>query len=103
MARGYHDTRNWPAAFIKLYVEDAMGERVWVDQPECKGFVNNLLTGFGTKLPPQNINFLVPEMGPMAGINRADSPLTVSLDDDEDGKYLLFCISYKYYLSTITW
>ena len=26
-------------------MEDAIGERVWVDHPDCKLFVDNVLTG----------------------------------------------------------
>lgn len=69
---------------MKLYVEDAMSERVWVDQAECKGFVNNIITAFNTKVPSGNINLLVPELGPL-GIARSESPVTISIEDDEDG------------------
>jgi len=34
-----------------VYMEDAMGERVWVDQQECKLFTDNILTAFNTLLP----------------------------------------------------
>ena len=34
-----------------MYVDDALGERVWVDRPDCKGFVDNIITAFDTKLP----------------------------------------------------
>lgn len=32
-----------------------MGERVWVDREECQGFVENILTAFGTKVPSRAI------------------------------------------------
>lgn len=83
LARGYHDSKHWPTSFVKLYIEDAMGERIWVDQAECKGFVNNILTGFGTKLPPKNLSLLLTELGPI-GVGRSDSPLTITAEEDED-------------------
>ena len=42
---------------VKVYIEDAIGERIWVDHPDCKGFVENICTAFDTKLPPSNIFF----------------------------------------------
>lgn len=49
--------RTWPESLIKVYIEDAIGERVWVDHPDCKGFVDNLCTAFDTKLPAPSIFF----------------------------------------------
>ena len=43
--------RNWPEVFVRVFIEDAMGERVWVDHPDCKGFVDNIITAFNTKMP----------------------------------------------------
>lgn len=34
--RAFHDESSWPENFIKLYVEDSLGDRVWVDNEECK-------------------------------------------------------------------
>ena len=35
-----------------MYIDDAIGERVWVDNPECRQFTDNILTAFNTILPP---------------------------------------------------
>lgn len=64
--------------FLQLYVEDALGERVWVDHEECKGFVDNILTGFNTRHPPKSV--LQPEF-PVLMQRDCHSPSTV---DDED-------------------
>ena len=48
----YQDITPWPDQFLKVYIEDAMGERLWVDQAECKLFTENILTAFNTILPP---------------------------------------------------
>lgn len=32
----YHDENSWPEKFIKLFVEDSLGDRIWVDSEECK-------------------------------------------------------------------
>ena len=47
----YQDIAPWPDQFLKVYIEDAMGERLWVDHPECKLFTDNILTAFNTVLP----------------------------------------------------
>lgn len=60
-----------------------MSERVWVDQPECKAFVNNIITAFNTKAPVGNINLLVPELCPL-GMPRSESPVTVATESEED-------------------
>lgn len=36
-------------------MEDSLGERIWVDSPHCKTFVENIQTAFGTKMPPKSI------------------------------------------------
>ncbi len=51
LSAAFRDERNWPEAFVRVYMEDAMGERAWVDHPDCKGFVDNVVTAFGTRLP----------------------------------------------------
>ncbi|XP_054283630.1 integrator complex subunit 1-like [Macrosteles quadrilineatus] len=52
LMRAYQDSRRWPDVFVKLYIEDSLGERLWVDQENCKGFVDNVLTAFSTKAVP---------------------------------------------------
>jgi len=48
MAAFQHEL-SWPEIFVRVYIDDALGERVWVDHPDCKGFVDNVTTAFGTK------------------------------------------------------
>ena len=48
----FQDVKHWPEQFLKVYIDDAMGERLWVDHPECRQFVENILTAFNTILPP---------------------------------------------------
>lgn len=61
-----------------MYIEDALGERVWVDHEECKGFVDNILTGFNTRHPPKSV--LQPDF-PLLMPRDCHSPSTI---DDED-------------------
>lgn len=35
----------------QVYMDDSLGERIWVDRPDCKVFVENIQAAFGTKLP----------------------------------------------------
>lgn len=36
---------------FQVYIDDALGERVWVDRADCRGFVDNIVTAFNTNLP----------------------------------------------------
>ena len=45
----------WPEAFVQLYIEDSLGERIWVDSDDCKPFVEGILTAFGTKMPSRSV------------------------------------------------
>ena len=40
-----------PEMFVRVFIDDSMGERLWVDHPDCRGFVDNIITAFGTKIP----------------------------------------------------
>jgi integrator complex subunit 1 len=51
----YHDETSWPDTFLKVFVEDSLGDRVWVDHDACKGFVDNILASFGTRMPPKSM------------------------------------------------
>ncbi|KAK3730373.1 hypothetical protein QZH41_020667 [Actinostola sp. cb2023] len=52
----YQDIDDWPESFVKVYVEDSLGDRMWVDSDACQSFVNNILTAFGTKRHPKGIS-----------------------------------------------
>ncbi|XP_023242494.1 integrator complex subunit 1-like [Centruroides sculpturatus] len=75
----HHDEGRWPESFIKVYVEDSLGERIWVDHDDCKGFVDNILTAFNTKIPPKSM--LAPERSFRP--DACPSPPTIGTDDDE--------------------
>jgi len=48
----------WPQSLIKAYVEDALGDRSWVDNENNKTFVQNIIAAFGTilvKKPSQSV------------------------------------------------
>jgi len=32
-------------------MDDSLGDRVWVDRADCRAFVENVQTAFGTHLP----------------------------------------------------
>lgn len=64
----FQKTKNWPDIFVRVYTEDAMGERVWVDHPDCKGFVENIVTAFSTKFT--HIQPLYPKAGKVTQLAR---------------------------------
>lgn len=45
LTRGHFDKKNWPENFIKIYIEDAINERLWVDSEECS-FFNDQISKF---------------------------------------------------------
>ncbi|KAL3877747.1 hypothetical protein ACJMK2_035409 [Sinanodonta woodiana] len=80
----YAEEENWPDEFVKVYIEDALGERVWVDRADCKGFASNIQTAFNTNIP-KGSSLLGPEpsKGEQSG---PGSPSSVSWQDDEDSR-----------------
>ncbi|CAG9856871.1 unnamed protein product [Phyllotreta striolata] len=81
LAFAYSDITNWPETFVKLYVEDAVGDRVFVDAPFCKPFTDNIITAFNTKSPPSS---LLKSESWTSTTRDTSSPLTVnSIDEDE--------------------
>ncbi|XP_078609542.1 integrator complex subunit 1-like isoform X2 [Branchiostoma floridae x Branchiostoma japonicum] len=80
----YQEEDNWPDNFVKVFVEDSLGERVWVDNPECKEFVANIQTAFNTKLPPKS--GLTSDQGgrpPSSTPEHCPSPTQFGDDDDK--------------------
>lgn len=75
----YKDESNWPEVFVKAYIEDSLGERVWVDNDFCKPFVDNILTAFNTKAIPKSL--LIPDR--LLKPEACPSPPTIGTDDDE--------------------
>ncbi|KAG8191071.1 hypothetical protein JTE90_008385 [Oedothorax gibbosus] len=75
----YKDESSWPEVFVKAYVEDSLGERVWVDHDYCKGFVDNILTAFNTKAIPKSM--IIPER--LFKPEACPSPPNLGTDDDE--------------------
>ena len=70
LVQSFKDVPHWPEQLVRLYMEDAMSERVWVDHPECKAFVDNILTAFQTKLPTSN------QLSFFSGVGSAGKPST---------------------------
>lgn len=70
---------------MQLYVEDAVGDRIWIDNPFCKPFVDNIKTAFGTKQPPKLL--LATETWAPTGRDTS-SPLTINANDDDESKSL---------------
>nr|XP_056722177.1 integrator complex subunit 1 [Euleptes europaea] len=82
----YEEDENWPEIFVKVYIEDSLGERIWVDSPHCKTFVDNIQTAFGTKMPPKSI-LLHGEVGRGGGgdLSAGNSPHP-SVPEEEDSQ-----------------
>ncbi|KAG6442018.1 integrator complex subunit 1 isoform X2 [Manduca sexta] len=86
---GHRDSTNWPDVFIKVYIEDALNERWWVDCAWCKCLVENIVTAFGTKHPP-------PSLKPTESTLGSGSPLMGSTEEDPDNSELEYSVFPRY-------
>lgn len=70
---------------MKIYIEDAINERIWVDNEDCSVFVENIISSFGTKIPPKSM--LQPELTVLAPNKDPSSNLDdESLDSAPSGE-----------------
>lgn len=53
----FEHEKSWPEIFIKLFIEDFLGDRVWVDSDECQVFVKIMAATFHTKISPNVSSF----------------------------------------------
>lgn len=74
---------HWPDTFLRIYIEDAIGERVWVDHEDCRLFAANIMTAFNTELPPK-VNILpeAPTNSQPATQKDAGSPTKTPPEDE---------------------
>uniref|UniRef100_A0A6Q2WQK1 Integrator complex subunit 1 n=1 Tax=Esox lucius TaxID=8010 RepID=A0A6Q2WQK1_ESOLU len=87
----YEDDENWPEIFVKVYIEDSLGERIWVDSSHCKNFVDNIQTAFSTKMPPKSMLLqLQTDTGRSGGdLSAGSSPHPSTPDEDDSQTELL--------------
>jgi integrator complex subunit 1 len=52
----FENETNWPEIFIRAYVDDSLGDRSWVDNPQCEEFVENIKTAFKTRPIPFTVD-----------------------------------------------
>lgn len=90
----YEEDENWPEIFVKVYIEDSLGERIWVDSPHCRTFVDNIQTAFNTKMPPKSV-LLQGEAGRGGGDLSAGSSPHPSLTEEEDSQTELLIAEEK--------
>ncbi|KAM4023912.1 integrator complex subunit 1 [Anomaloglossus baeobatrachus] len=90
----YEEDENWPEIFVKVYIEDSLGERIWVDSPHCKTFVDNIQTAFCTKMPPKNMGLQV-DAGRIAGDLSAGNSPHPSMTEEEDSQTELLIAEEK--------
>ncbi|PKU34118.1 hypothetical protein llap_15580 [Limosa lapponica baueri] len=80
--------------WIQVYIEDSLGERIWVDSPHCKTFVDNIQTAFNTKMPPKSM-LLHGEVGRSGGDLSAGSSPHPSMTEEEDSQSELLIAEEK--------
>nr|XP_004666400.2 integrator complex subunit 1 isoform X2 [Jaculus jaculus] len=90
----YEEDENWPEIFVKVYIEDSLGERVWVDSPHCRAFVDNIQTAFNTRMPPKSV-LLQGEGVRSGGELGAGSSPHPSLTEEEDSQTELLIAEEK--------
>uniref|UniRef100_A0A023EZS6 Uncharacterized protein n=1 Tax=Triatoma infestans TaxID=30076 RepID=A0A023EZS6_TRIIF len=55
LTRAFQDVKRWPDILMKVYLEDAGGDRNWVDHELSKNFVENILASLNTKAISVNL------------------------------------------------
>ncbi|XP_030646165.1 integrator complex subunit 1 [Chanos chanos] len=90
----YEEDENWPEIFVKVYIEDSLGERIWVDSSHCKTFVDNIQTAFTTKMPPKSM-LLQTDTGRSGGDLSAGNSPHPSTPDEDDGQTELLIAEEK--------
>ncbi|XP_029433335.1 integrator complex subunit 1 [Rhinatrema bivittatum] len=91
----YEEDENWPEIFVKVYIEDSLGERIWVDSPHCKTFVDNIQTAFSTKMPPKTMLLLQGEVCRSGGDLSAGNSPHPSMTEEEDSQTELLIAEEK--------
>jgi len=69
--------------YFQLYVEDSLGDRVWVDHEDCAGFVNNILTAINSRILPRSM--LQPDLVGLPGSRGESCPSPSAVVIDEEG------------------
>lgn len=69
LMKALQDQRHWPEQVAWTFVEDAAGERLWVDLDEARPLVENITASFGTKQPNK---LILPSE--ITGLGRSESP-----------------------------
>ncbi|XP_048516871.1 integrator complex subunit 1 isoform X3 [Dendroctonus ponderosae] len=82
ICHAFSEKDNWPEIFVKLYVEDAIGDRIIIDSPFAKPFVDNIITAFHTKVPP--LTSLLKSENWSSASRDTSSPLTINNMEDDD-------------------
>ncbi|XP_041085544.1 integrator complex subunit 1-like isoform X1 [Polyodon spathula] len=85
----YEEDENWPEIFVKVYIEDSLGERIWVDSSHCKNFVDNIQTAFGTKMPPKSMLLQIDTGRSSGELSAGSSPHPSTPDEDDNQAELL--------------
>lgn len=91
----HKENKSWPDTFIKVYIEDALNERWWVECSWCKCLVENIVTAFNTKIPPPHLIPTDNSMGTMSP-SSSGSPLMGTSDDDTDVSELEYSVYPRY-------
>ncbi|XP_041969387.1 integrator complex subunit 1 [Aricia agestis] len=92
---GHKDSNSWPDIFIKVYIEDALNERWWVECLWCKCLVENIVTAFGTKHPPPHLIPTESSIGTMSP-SGAGSPLMGNVEEETDNTELEYSVFPRY-------
>ncbi|CAG7822634.1 unnamed protein product [Allacma fusca] len=80
LTAAYGNVQSWPTEFFQMWVEDACGDRLWVDKPQCKPFVDNVVNSFETVLP--SLALLQPLVDPAPPTPGNSSPLRLGGENE---------------------
>ena len=75
LATAFAEAAEWPLLFVKLYLEDSLGERAWVEREEAGSFVRGILTSFPAVChTPAHIRLLIGGSGEEGNAKAPGSP-----------------------------
>uniref|UniRef100_A0A914W7M4 Uncharacterized protein n=1 Tax=Plectus sambesii TaxID=2011161 RepID=A0A914W7M4_9BILA len=78
----FEDSTDWPLTVVKVYIDDSLGDRSWVDRSECSKFVANILTAFDSAVPPEPLLVAAEVPGPPGTVAPPHNSKSPSVERD---------------------
>lgn len=91
--RGFTNKKEWPQSFLRAYLEDAVNERLWVDNELCAPFIMNICSTFRTRVPPKSFlqaeALTVTSSASSSNSQQHFNPTNVVTDEDSRDQFVM--------------